>query len=418
MTSPNPQTPNARSTRSWKQPLTSLFFVLVGAGMATVGGYLASDSGVQTEEPAIAQTAATEVLSPGATASPRDSESRPAVSAGLPIDSNFISNVVEETGPAVVRINASRTVSSSIPDDPMLRRFFGNSLPQGEQVQRGVGSGFILDEEGHVITNAHVVEGSDTVQVTLKDGRQLEGTVLGSDSTTDVAVVRVEANNLPTVKISDSDILRPGDWAIAIGNPLGLDNTVTAGIISATGRTSREVGIPDKRVDFIQTDTAINPGNSGGPLLDVEGKVIGMNTAIIQGAQGIGFAIPINTVRDLAQQIIDTGKVEHTYLGIQMVDLTPELKQQLANDPNNQISPNVDEGVLIMQVMPNSPASEAGLEAGDLVTEVEGQAIASAADIQEIVSGRGVGDSLDIEVQRNDRTLDLTATLGEIPSAR
>jgi len=392
---------------------------MLGAGMATVGGYLASDSGVQNEEPAIAQTATTQVLSPGGASRNLDDESTSAISAGLPIDSNFISNVVEQTGPAVVRINASRTVSSAFPNDPMLRRFFGNAVPpQGERVERGVGSGFILDGEGHVITNAHVVEGSDTVQVTLKDGRQIEGTVLGSDSTTDVAVVKVEANNLPTVTISDSDILRPGDWAIAIGNPLGLDNTVTAGIISATGRTSREVGVPDKRVDFIQTDTAINPGNSGGPLLNVEGKVIGMNTAIIQGAQGIGFAIPINTVQNLAQQIINTGKVEHTYLGIQMVDLTPELKQQLENDPNRNLNLTADEGVLIMQVMPNSPASEAGLQPGDLVTEIEGEAIATAADIQEIVSRRRVGESLEMEVQRDNRSVELTTTLGELPSAR
>lgn len=256
------------------------------------------------------------------------------------------------------------------------------------------------------------------MQVTLKDGRQLEGSVLGSDSTTDVAVVKVEADDLPTVEISDSNRLRPGDWAIAIGNPLGLDNTVTAGIISATGRTSTEIGVPDKRVDFIQTDTAINPGNSGGPLLNVEGKVIGMNTAIIQGAQGIGFAIPINTVQELAQQIIENGEVEHTFLGIQMVDLTPELKQELESDPNSVLNPTVDEGVLIVRVVPNSPASEAGLRAGDVITAIEGEAIANTSDVQERVSGRSVGEDLDLKVQRDGRSLDLTATLGELPNAR
>lgn len=416
-----PQTPqksDTRPIRSWKQPLASLALVILGAGMATVGGYLSSESGLRNERPSIAQTSSSESRSSAAETGDRDFEDTPAASAELPIDSNFISDVVEQTGPAVVRINASRTVSQAFPDDPLLRRFFGGALPQDEQIQRGVGSGFILDNEGHVITNAHVVEGSDRVQVTLKDGRQLEGSVLGSDSTTDVAVVKVEADDLPTVEISDSNRLRPGDWAIAIGNPLGLDNTVTAGIISATGRTSTEIGVPDKRVDFIQTDTAINPGNSGGPLLNVEGKVIGMNTAIIQGAQGIGFAIPINTVQELAQQIIENGEVEHTFLGIQMVDLTPELKQELESDPNSVLNPTVDEGVLIVRVVPNSPASEAGLRAGDVITAIEGEAIANTSDVQERVSGRSVGEDLDLKVQRDGRSLDLTATLGELPNAR
>src|SRR5919202_1353056 len=164
-------------------------------------------------------------------------------------------------------------------------------------IERGTGSGFVIGGDGVILTNAHVVEGADTVNVTLKDGRSFQGQVLGADKVTDVAVVKIEANNVPVVAIGNSDKLLSGEWAIAIGNPLGLDNSVTAGIISATGRSSSDVGVPDKRIGFIQTDAAINPGNSGGPLLNASGEVIGMNTAIIQGAQGLGFAIPINTAK-------------------------------------------------------------------------------------------------------------------------
>lgn len=199
-----------------------------------------------------------------------------------------------------MRIDASKTVTSQTPDvfnDPFFRQFFGSELPTppGKQIERGTGSGFIIGADGRILTNAHVVDGADTVTVTLKDGRTFKGKVLGEDSVTDVAVVKIQANQLPTVALGKSDQLKLGEWAIAIGNPLGLDNTVTTGIISATGRSSSAVGVPDQRVSFIQTDAAINPGNSGGPLLNQRGEVIGMNTAIIQGAQGLGFAIPIDS---------------------------------------------------------------------------------------------------------------------------
>src|SRR4028119_20504 len=216
-------------------------------------------------------------------------------------------------------------------NDPFFRRFFGSRVPTepDTRVERGTGSGFIISSNGQILTNAHVVAGADTVSVTLKDGRAFKGKVLGVDTVTDVAVVKIDAGNLPAVSLGNSDQLKPGEWAIAIGNPLGLDNTVTTGIISATGRTSSQVGVPDKRVQFIQTDAAINPGNSGGPLLNASGQVIGMNTAIIQRAQGLGFAIPINTAQRIANQLVTQGKVEHPYLGIQMVTLTPELKKNL-----------------------------------------------------------------------------------------
>jgi S1-C subfamily serine protease len=221
---------------------------------------------------------------------------------------NFIATAVQKVGPAVVRINATRKVANPISDvlkNPLLRRFFGEHeepIPK-ERIERGTGSGFILSENGLLLTNAHVVADTDTVQVTLKDGRTFQGRVVGVDLTTDLAVVKIPENKLPTVKLGNSQNLIPGQWAIAIGNPLGLDNTVTIGIISATGRTSAQVGVPDKQVSFIQTDAAINPGNSGGPLLNAHGEVIGVNTAIRADAQGLGFAIPIETATRIANQL-------------------------------------------------------------------------------------------------------------------
>ncbi|MEN9222575.1 MAG: trypsin-like peptidase domain-containing protein, partial [Thermostichus sp. BF3_bins_97] len=224
--------------------------------------------------------------------------------ATLPqVSMNFIADVAQKVGPAVVRIDSERTVRTrgAFPEeffsDPFFRDFFGQNMPSmpRQRRQQGTGSGFIISADGQIITNAHVVDGSDKVTVILKDTRSFDGEVLGSDPVTDVAVVKIKAENLPTVQLGRSETLEPGQWAIAIGNPLGLDNTVTAGIISALGRSSGEIRVPDKRVSFIQTDAAINPGNSGGPLLNAQGEVIGVNTAIIQGAQGLGFAIPIET---------------------------------------------------------------------------------------------------------------------------
>jgi S1-C subfamily serine protease len=229
----------------------------------------------------------------------------------------------------------------------LFERFFDIPQPeQQERVERGTGSGFIFDQKGLVITNAHVVDKADQVTVLLKDGRQFKGRVLGEDPLTDVAVIKIEASDLPAVRLGDSNNLLPGEWAIAIGNPLGLDNTVTVGIISATGRSGADLGIQDRRVRYIQTDAAINPGNSGGPLLNAKGQVIGVNTAIIQGAQGLGFAIPIDTAQPIAQQLVATGKAEHAYLGVQMVDLTSELRERLNQE--EQLKLTQDKGVLVV----------------------------------------------------------------------
>jgi Do/DeqQ family serine protease len=334
---------------------------------------------------------------------------------------NFIAIAVERVGPAVVRIDSARTVTQRLPrvfNDPMFREFFGDfGIPQqpSTRVERGTGSGFIIDAAGIILTNAHVVEGADTVTVTLKDGRELQGEVLGQDALTDVAVVRVQAADLPTVAMGNSDALRPGEWAIAIGNPLGLDNTVTAGIISATGRTSAQIRVPDKRVEFIQTDAAINPGNSGGPLLNEAGEVIGMNTAIIGGAQGLGFAIPIKTAQEIAGELIAKGRVEHAYLGIQMRSLTPELKQRINSDRRAGLSIQADQGVIVLGVMRNSPAAQAGLQPGDVIVRMNGAAVTEADAVQQQVQATPVGEPIQIELNRNGRTLNLAVRTGALP---
>lgn len=335
-------------------------------------------------------------------------------------NSNFIATAVERVGPAVVRIDAARTVRSRVPaifNDPFFRDFFGGSMPRSRtRVERGTGSGFIINSKGLVLTNAHVVNGADTVTVVLKDGRSFKGKVMGQDPLTDVAVVKIEANNLPTVQMGNSDRLRPGEWAIAIGNPLGLDNTVTAGIISATGRTSGDVGVPDKRVGFIQTDAAINPGNSGGPLLNQAGEVIGMNTAIIGGAQGLGFAIPIKTAQKIADQLVAKGRVDHPFLGIRMANLSPELRRRVNQDPNANIRVQDDSGVLIYQVIRNSPAARVGLRSGDVIKKINGQTITEASQVQQKVEEAGLGQTMELVISRNGRGLTVAVQPGPLPT--
>jgi len=336
-------------------------------------------------------------------------------------DPNFVVAVVQEVGPAVVRIDTSRTVSSRVPDefnDPFFRRFFGNrgSSQPRERQQRGNGSGFIVNSNGEILTNAHVVDGADRVTVELKDGRKFDGQVLGEDPVTDVAVIKIDADNLPTVPLGDSDAVQPGEAVIAIGNPLGLNYTVTSGIISATGRSSSDIGASDKRVDYMQTDAAINPGNSGGPLLSARGRVIGMNTAIIRGAQGLGFAIPVNTVKRISQELIAKGRVDHPYLGIQMVTLTPDVKEKLNSEIGNP-SISADKGVLLIRIMRGSPASQGGLKAGDVIVSINEKSVKRNEDVQKLVEKSKIGQPLNIQVQRNGKTVNLKVRPAPLPAA-
>jgi len=341
----------------------------------------------------------------------------PVVKSGA--HSNFISEVSNQVGAAVVRIDSARKVSEGILqplENPFFRQFFGEDMPvPSERVERGTGSGFILSADGNLLTNAHVVAGADEVKVTLKDGRQFDGKVLGSDPLTDVAVVKIEASSLPAVKIGNSQALVPGQWAIAIGNPLGLDNTVTVGIISATGRSSSEVGIPDKRVRFIQTDAAINPGNSGGPLLNERGEVIGVNTAIRANAQGLGFAIPIETAKRIADELATKGEVQHPFLGIRMLELTPARRQEINSNIEGGFKVTQDNGVLILGVVESSPAEKAGLKEGDIIQKMNGVPVKTTSEVQERVEVAGVGGEVQMQVNRNGATQQVRVRPGAFP---
>lgn len=336
-------------------------------------------------------------------------------------DTNFVVQAVQKVEPAVVRINTARMVERQLPEafnDPFLRRFFGDRVPTPpqERTVRGIGSGVVISADGQILTNAHVVNRADRVEVSFPDGRTFEGKVVGEDPVTDIAVVKIPAENLPTAELASSTQLQPGQWAIAIGNPLGLQGTVTVGVISGIDRASRDIGVSDKRIGFIQTDAAINPGNSGGPLLNARGEVIGINTAIIGGAQGLGFAIPIDTAQNIAQQLITKGRAEHPYLGLQMVALTPEIKQQINANPRAPISVEADRGILIVRVLPNSPAEAAGIRAGDVIQSINNQSVTDAETVQQFVEQSGVGNSMQIQLQRGGQTLEVTLRPGALPT--
>lgn len=339
---------------------------------------------------------------------------------------SFVTTAVNRVGPAVVRIDTERTItrhfSDPMFDDPFFRRFFGDDFSQRRLPSErliGLGSGVIIDPSGEILTNAHVVNQADKVTVTLKDGRTFEGKVQGADEVTDLAVVKINAKgkSLPAAPLGDSSAVQVGDWAIAVGNPVGLDNTVTLGIVSTLKRTSADVGIPDKRLEFIQTDAAINPGNSGGPLLNARGEVIGINTAIRADAMGIGFAIPIDKAKAIKDQLMRGQKVPHPYIGVQTANLTPQLAQQNNNDPNSPIQVPEIQGVLVVRVLPNTPAAAAGLRRGDVIVQIDGQQISTAQELQTLVDNSSVGQELQIQVQRGDKSQKLAVRTAQLADA-
>jgi serine protease Do len=400
-------------TRSLPQrwTATGIMLMLLSGAMMYLGGCLPSSSvniGNQKND----SQAQTEASSPVIVPPPIFAKSG---------DPNFVVGVVQKVGPAVVRIDSTRVVSSRRTDefnDPFFRRFFADQPSQPRQTIEGSGSGFIINSAGQILTNAHVVDGADTVTVTLKDGRTFDGKVLGEDRVTDVAVIKIGANNLPTIALGNSETLQPGEAVIAIGNPLGLNNTVTSGILSATGRSGSDIGASDKRVDYIQTDAAINPGNSGGPLLNAEGQVIGMNTAILRGAQGLGFAIPINTAQRIAQQLIAKGKVDHPYLGVAMATLTPEIKRVISNASDGQLKITADKGVFIRGVVRGSPAATAGLRVGDVIVSINNKSVAKNEDVLKILENSQIGSPLQIQLERNGQTTQVAVSPVPLPAPR
>jgi Do/DeqQ family serine protease len=286
----------------------------------------------------------------------------------------------------------------------LFERFFRRRAPREEG--RAAGSGVIVDARGYILTNNHVVENASAIEVRLSDDRKFKATLVGRDARTDLAVLKIESPApLPVAELGDSDRLRVGQWAIAIGNPFGLDRTVTAGIISATGRT--HVGVATYEA-FIQTDASINPGNSGGPLLNLDGRVIGINTAIVSSGQGIGFAIPITMARDIMTQLIARGRVVRGWLGVVIQDLTPELAASFGVKE--------DAGVLVAEVMKDGPAAAAGLKPGDVITGFGGSPIKDVTDLQKRVAAVEPGRPAPITVMRDHKPLGLSVKLGEQPT--
>ncbi len=322
------------------------------------------------------------------------------------------SQIVDKDLPSVVNISSSRVTGGNRPNrlfpelDPFFRKFFGELQP--ERVERSLGSGVVVRGDGYVLTNNHVITGASDISVTLGDKRNYKGRLVGADPLTDLAVIKVDANNLPVVPFADSSHVRVGDIVLAMGNPFGLSQTVTMGIISAKGRAG--LGI-EAYEDFLQTDAAINPGNSGGPLVDTQGAIVGINTAILSargGNEGIGFAIPSSMAERSLTQIVQTGKVVRGYLGIIPQDITPAMARALhLNQPK---------GVIVGDVEDGAPAAQAGLQRGDIILSVNGQPVDDANQLKLRISSMAPGTVAHLEIQRDGNARRLDVTLGEMPA--
>lgn len=326
-------------------------------------------------------------------------------------------DLVEKVKPAVVNISTETTVR--IPGNPFrhffgpdeegpfgdfFKRFFGD-IPDRELKQQSLGSGFIIDKDGYIITNNHVVEGADEIKVKLADKREFKAKVVGRDPKTDLALIKISSifKDLPTLPLGDSDKIRVGDWVLAIGNPFGLEHTVTQGIISATGRVIGS-GPYD---NFLQTDAPINPGNSGGPLINLKGEVIGINTAIIASGQGIGFAIPSNMAKTVITQLKEKGKVIRGWIGVSIQTLTPELAQSFGLKETR--------GALVADVVPGGPADKAGLKRGDIIISFDGKEINEMSELPKIVAETPIGKTVNVKIIRNGKEKILKMTIAPLP---
>jgi len=309
---------------------------------------------------------------------------------------------------AVVSINTIKAADRNRQsNDPWFRFFFGD---QGNQPQSGLGSGVILSAEGYILTNNHVVEAADEIEVILQDSRKVRGKLIGTDPDSDLAILKISLDRLPVITLGNSDALQVGDQVLAIGNPFGVGQTVTSGIVSALGRN--QLGI-NTFENFIQTDAAINPGNSGGALVDVNGHLMGINTAIYSrsgGSMGIGFAIPVNTAKLVLEAIVKDGVVRRGWIGVEPADLSPELMETFGVRANN--------GVLITGVLQNGPAAQSGIRPGDVIVEVAGKSIANVSELLTNVAALKPGEPAKFRVQRRDDAVDLTVTPGLRPRSQ
>ena len=320
--------------------------------------------------------------------------------AVIPIDSDTIANIAEEVSKSVVNIDTSHEIKENAPEKKNL------DLP----LPASTGSGVVIRNNGYILTNYHVVKGADKITITLKDGKKYNGKLIAHDSYSDFAIVKIDEKNLPVAKIGDSKNLRPGDWVIAIGSPLGLEHTITFGIISAL---SRHVGVTfgaaQGAFKYIQTDAAINPGNSGGPLVNLKGEVIGINTFIIgRNAQNLNFSIPADYAKSVADDLILHGTIKHPYLGVKMSPLEEE-KLKAEGLPKNT------PGVYVVEAVPNSPAQLSGIQPGDIIQKVDGEEINDPRKIAEIVRNKKVGDALHFRLLRNGKVEIATVKVGALP---
>lgn len=379
-----------------KKILTVLVFVLVGVVIGLgISSNLNLNTKAYTEEPKISKESI-ELLSKAGQA---------------------MAEVVAATKPAVVNISTTRTIKApEIPspffDDPFFRRFFGDEFGHlrkpREHKQASLGSGVIVNREGYILTNNHVIKDADEIRVRLSDKREFTGKVIGTDPKTDLAVIKINSDHLPVIKWGDSDALRVGETVIAIGNPFGLTQTVTSGIVSATGRAN--VGIADYE-DFIQTDAAINPGNSGGALINVKGELVGINTAIFStsgGYQGIGFAIPSNMAKVVMENLIKRGKVIRGWLGVVIQPITPELAKQFGLKE--------EKGVLIGDVVEDGPAEKAGIQRGDVIIEYDGKEVSEPTALRNMVANTQPGKEVKVKIIREGKEKTLQVTIAELPA--
>ena len=333
---------------------------------------------------------------------------------------SFVANVASKVSPSVVRIDIERDIQTDEFEsdllDPLLRDLLGD-LGAFPKKERGQGSGVIIDSSGLVLTNAHVVERVDRVRITLQNGNQVDGKVIGTDQITDLALVKITGfPGLASAKLGDSEDIQVGDWAIALGTPYGLESTVTLGIISSLHRDINTLGFSDKRLDLIQTDAAINPGNSGGPLINSNGEVIGINTLVRSGpGAGLGFAIPINLASKVTNQLLANGEVVHPYLGAQLVLLNERIAKEHNQDPNSLIFLPERSGALVQSVIPQSPAEEGGLRRGDLVINAEGEEINDPRSLLIQVENAQIGKPFELEVLRNNKEINLSIKPAALP---